>query len=169
MQDVVTSPTNLSYRAISQYAQLVGKHHEIYDATGRADINALVSAIDGSVEQVEDIFAPEASTVDETGKLTIWLPPLTSWRRDRFTLAHELGHYFLHYVYSKRNGETRFSRGGRNMAETEANVFAASLLMPEETFKEVFLTAGQDWWEISNHFDVSPSAARVRAEALKLI
>lgn len=51
--------------------------------------------------------------------------------RDRFTCAHELGHYFLH-----SNSNPRFARGGDYRiycsAEWQANVFAGEILIPQE-------------------------------------
>jgi len=55
--------------------------------------------------------------------------------RTRFSIAHELGHYFLdaHQAYLRRTGKSHPSRGeflsDRNI-ETEADAFAAGLLMP---------------------------------------
>lgn len=56
--------------------------------------------------------------------------------RHRFTIAHELGHYFIH------DDITAFSRCGQNDSipayrdpEWQANVFAASLLMPGKLIK----------------------------------
>ena len=100
--------------------------------------------------------------------LTIFIPHHTSARRDRFTKAHELGHYFLHYLYPKVSGEARFGRGARDRAETEANVFASALLMPSEQFKRAYAEVGGDVWQLASRFDVSPRAAEVRAEVLGL-
>ena len=55
--------------------------------------------------------------------------------RTRFSIAHELGHYFLdaHQAYLRRTGKSHPSKGeflsDRNI-ETEADAFAAGLLMP---------------------------------------
>jgi Zn-dependent peptidase ImmA (M78 family) len=60
--------------------------------------------------------------------------------RQRFTLAHEIGHFLLHegervhvdrtdrIFYMKKRNER--SREGTDIEEIEANVFAAELLMP---------------------------------------
>lgn len=64
--------------------------------------------------------------------------------RQRFTLAHELGHYLLH---SKRtqvfvDSSTMFFRDGlaaegTDKVEIEANAFAAELLMPENVLRDI--------------------------------
>lgn len=169
MDITVTTPSRLSYRAISEYAYKIGKHHEIYDANGRADLPKLLNAIGGRIHHTEELFAAEASKVKAVGDFEIIIPPLTSARRDRFTIAHEIGHYFLHYLYPEETQPVVFGRGASNQAETEANVFAASLLMPEDQFKTLYKELSNDWWAISEHFEVSPSAAQVRAQALQLI
>lgn len=165
----VTTPSKLSYRAISEYANKIGMHHGIYDGNGCANLPKLLEAIGGRVHHTEELFAAEASRVNAVGDFEIIIPPLTSARRDRFTIAHEIGHYFLHYLYAEETKPVVFGRGASNQAETEANVFAASLLMPEEPFKALFKSVSTDWWAISEVFEVSPSAAQVRAQALQLI
>ena len=76
----------------------------------------------------------ESLHVNSVGDFIIYLPQMTSSRRDRFTIAHELGHYFLHYLHAKREDPASFGRGDRNLVETQANVFASSLLMPAKQF-----------------------------------
>jgi hypothetical protein len=123
------------------------------------------------ISEVECWFgplAPEALTVHEPGRFTVHLPALTSDRRDRFTIAHELGHYFLHYLLPGKTGEMKFGRGSRNRPETEANIFGASLLMPTGAYKKAFEEFGDDWWQLGELFGVSPRSAEVRAEVLGL-
>lgn len=61
--------------------------------------------------------------------------------RQRFTIAHEIGHYFLHnyegvHFDGKNTGLQMLLRNGKSsegtsVEEREANFFAAELLMPE--------------------------------------
>lgn len=105
---------------------------------------------------------------------TIYLSPLTSLERDRFTIAHELGHLLLHLPKLKAENPSAIMRATRYIdngdatqqrAEWEANWFAAALLMPEKEFKrhhsrgEVFL---------QNIFNVSLAAVRSRTKSLGL-
>lgn len=58
---------------------------------------------------------------------------------NRFIIAHELGHFFLHSANSKSDifvYEYKGSNGLNNEYEEEANFFAANLLVPEERFNE---------------------------------
>ncbi|WCD91525.1 ImmA/IrrE family metallo-endopeptidase [Microbacterium sp. nov. GSS16] len=161
-------PSPLSNKAIGEYADLVGRHHEIYSANGHADIQKLLASLGGRVTMSPELFDREALTVYEPGNFEIHIPQFTSSRRDRFTIAHELGHYFLHYLHPKTTGMRTFGRGQRNWAETQANVFASHLLMPEEAFRTAYREHAGDWWSIAQVFNVSPSAAQVRAQVLGL-
>ncbi|TFC92879.1 ImmA/IrrE family metallo-endopeptidase [Cryobacterium sp. TMT4-31] len=165
MSDVlIESP--LSNRAISEYAERVGTHHGIYSETGQADLKRLIGILGGHVDVSPSVYAGEALSVRTRGDFTVHLPPMTSDRRDRFTMAHELGHYFLHYLQPAFEGPRTFGRGTRNKAETQANFFAASLLMPADKFKASHAVHGSDWWAVANVFGVSPKAAEVRAQVL---
>lgn len=165
---LATDPSTLSRVAIRQYAELVAEHHDLFENGYRADLHRLVKKLGGSIDVASSLFADEALTVFEEGNFVIHLPPLTSERRDRFTIAHELGHYFLHYLQPAKTGESHFGRGGRNLAETQANYFAASLLMPEQKFRDAFQQFDGDEWAIADAFGVSPQAASVRAQTLNL-
>jgi hypothetical protein len=70
-------------------------------------------------------------------------------------------------IEAERNTESLHVRG-RDRAETEADLFAAALLMPHDTFSEAFVAYDGDVWQLSARFGVSPAAARVRAQVLGL-
>jgi hypothetical protein len=66
-----------------------------------------------------------------------------------FTIAHELGHYFLpgHVDYVFRDGEMMHHSGGEFLSaelhEKEADYFAAALLMPKVFFVPMMRTVGK--------------------------
>ncbi|WP_157212110.1 ImmA/IrrE family metallo-endopeptidase [Desulfomonile tiedjei] len=99
--------------------------------------------------------------VNSDRTFTIFLSPYTSILRDNFTIAHELGHYFLHY---KDEGEETvvFNRYGSDVFEWEANRFAAALLMPKEEFKQAVQVFNGNLSAVAGHFEVSVAAADVR-------
>jgi hypothetical protein len=165
MSSIVTEPSRLSYDAIRDYAERVGEHYDIYDRSGSGDVRDLVRQLGGKVA-VGD--SRESLHVNGPGDFTIFLPHITSSRRDRFTIAHELGHYFLHYLHPKRDASASFGRGERNVVETQANVFAASLLMPTKEFREAWRRHNGNARALATIFDVSPAAVEVRAEVLGL-
>lgn len=105
----------------------------------------------------------------------IYVSNNTSRQRDRFTVAHELGHLMLHLPSIKQENPSAVMRATRfvdytdetqKRAEWEANWFAAALLMPREAFKEAFARGGLS--EVQRIFDVSSSAAHTRAKSLAL-
>ncbi len=65
-----------------------------------------------------------------------------------FTLCHELAHYIYDYESNAHNEYSNTYRTNEaiNAKEMRANRFAASLLMPKESFKEAYL-------ELSNNID----------------
>lgn len=158
--------SELTHKAIGNYAEMVGEHYEIHGPDGQADLHGLVKKLGGSIAYSD---SEESLHVRGKGDFTIYLSEYTSARRDRFTLAHELGHYYLHYLHPKQTEEASFGRGARNLGETQANVFAASLLMPEANFKRAFRRYSGDIWVLAEKFGVSPRAAEVRSQVLGLV
>lgn len=100
------------------------------------------------------------------GDFTIWLSPYTGPTRDVFTIAHELGHYFLH----SKAGQTpiEVKREGTSREEWEANWFAAAFLLPKEAFTKAWQEHGGDKELIAAKFRVSDAVVSIRAERLKL-
>ncbi|WP_423973499.1 ImmA/IrrE family metallo-endopeptidase [Kingella oralis] len=84
--------------------------------------------------------------------------------RQRFTLAHELGHYVLNHGKAFRDNDAVFSgRYNYDYREVEANTFAAALLMPADAVHEAIvniphLTIGQ----LADIFNVSHTAMGYR-------
>lgn len=92
-----------------------------------------------------------------------------SYQRQRFTLAHELGHYIERMVEAK-DDEFSFSDSRSSshydLHEFYADQFAGGLLMPERKVREVTPSL-EDALSVSLHFDVSIPAARKRLERLQ--
>jgi len=91
-------------------------------------------------------------------------------KRQRFTIAHELGHYFLHMSDQDYENTSMVSfRGRSNKHEREANLFAAELLMPEDVVKreyELVLYPLASF--LARRFDVSEAAMSVRIKEMGL-
>lgn len=107
---------------------------------------------------------------------TIYLSQNTSRQRDRFTIAHELGHLTLHFPNIKKDEPTAIMRATRwvdetneaqKRAEWEANWFAAALLMPKNAFIRAYELGGVS--AVQTEFDVSPAAAQTRARSLGIL
>lgn len=101
-------------------------------------------------------------------KYTILVNENEPWDRARFTIAHELGHYFLHVKNDPREIIASFRRD-TSPRETEANKFAAELLMPrrmvEEEYNSMVIPVSDT---LAKKFRVSKSAMRVRLDSLNL-
>lgn len=142
-------------RIAERFAEMVGY------APGQ-DIAQVVNKLGGEVG-VQESEGDGEICVEEGGKFKICVSPYTSRSRDRFTVAHELGHYVLHAKMGKQ--PLSIARSGLNEVEREANLFAAALLMPAEEFKRMAATERSDA-ALANHFDVSTDAVRVRKRVL---
>jgi len=93
-----------------------------------------------------------------------------SWRKN-FTIAHELGHFKLHEdvktdVFFRYQVKQLMSPVA-DEHESQANWFAASLLMPEKPLKKLRKTF-KDVSTLSQIFGVSKSAMRYRLKNLSL-
>mgnify|MGYP000181897211 CR=1 FL=1 len=87
--------------------------------------------------------------------------PFQSEARMNFSIAHELGHLFLHMLYkinydewSKIQVGESYNRSGNNELESQANEFAAELLMPKGEFLQV-LSKNR---ETINSYNIEPVA-----------
>lgn len=108
--------------------------------------------------------------------------------RQYFTLAHELGHYYIHKQWLEANSDHAFVDfsysldSSSNMLlrpnesntanidivkEREANNFAAELIMPEDKVRE-FWNLTHNIQECANAFQVSTAAMAVRLDRLGL-
>lgn len=87
--------------------------------------------------------------------------------RQRFTIAHELGHYFLHRDHGDFEDKALFRKEMQvDRREYEANSFAARLLMPTKEFNEVSTRVNDDIDKIAKLFGVSTMAAKFRSQAI---
>ena len=98
--------------------------------------------------------------------------------RKRFTIAHELGHHFLHltgdgeYVDKEANLFRQEPSDDRTMTparrrEIQANMFAASLLMPEDEVRR-YWRERSSIEELAKIFNVSVAAMGFRLDSLGL-
>ncbi|BAT68472.1 ImmA/IrrE family metallo-endopeptidase [Pseudomonas aeruginosa] len=87
--------------------------------------------------------------------------------RNRFTIAHELGHVLLGHVNEGNPRERDTSFGNYNPIERAANTFAAELIMPEQKVRELF-SGAQSVQQLSEIFGVSNAAMSYRLQNLGL-
>jgi Zn-dependent peptidase ImmA (M78 family) len=111
-----------------------------------------------------------------------------SKQRQRFTIAHELGHFILHegdQIHVDHDFRVNFRDLNSSLAintnEIEANAFAAALLMPENIVKDTFdniVSDGVDSFsdnseeeiaQLARMFNVSQKALLIRLGKLGLL
>lgn len=105
--------------------------------------------------------------VDHTSK-KIYINKDEALVRQRFTLAHEIGHVVLHGGHAPVDFRQTMLSGVSDPKEIEANRFASDLLMDKVLFVHKFLELRQDVPAIARYFGVSEDAARVRVQTLRL-
>lgn len=167
--------SNLTRETVWSLAESVARQIEFRPSSS---VFGAAKKLGGRIK-VEDTLAsdPEKSGslyVDGKGDFTIVLPLHTGSARDRFTIAHELGHYVVHYLWPRQQDpelpvKMKALRRGSKRVEWEANWFAAAFLMPKTQFKKSFHAYNGNLDKLALKFRVSRSAAEVRAKSLGLI
>lgn len=99
----------------------------------------------------------------------IFLNETDSRVRQRFTCAHELGHWMKRSVmkddWAFVDRRDQLSGRGTDPSERYSNAFAAALLMPAS---EVRALGGQMYPEsLARHFEVSGEAMNIRLSAIR--
>lgn len=90
--------------------------------------------------------------------------------RDRFTIAHELGHFCLAHGPRHRDIEGNLYQTSHDPIERAANKFAAQLLMPEKVVEfAVKISELSTVREMADYFQVSYQAMRIRLQQLGYI
>jgi Zn-dependent peptidase ImmA (M78 family) len=111
--------------------------------------------------------AKDISGAIDYEKKQIYINNVDSPQRQRFTLAHEIGHAVLHSGESVIDYRVNFD-APKERKEVEANRFAADLLMPRLEFTDVWHTRYGNITRVAAYFGVSEAAARFRAQNLGL-
>lgn len=132
-----------------------------------------IAALEGLSVQACSSFAEKnisGELVPEGKSAVIRFNPSDSAKRQRFTIAHELGHYVLGHGHAFRDPSSHFSMSYYDPREVDANQFAAEVLMPEMAVnvlvKQRKIT---DVKELARIFDVSINAMSYRLKKLGFI
>jgi Zn-dependent peptidase ImmA (M78 family)/transcriptional regulator with XRE-family HTH domain len=113
--------------------------------------------------------------VSYEGKTAIGVNEIHPVARQRFTVAHELGHYIyshrdsIVFDYMGRERGFSFEMSEDAAAETKANQFAADLLMPALWVKKDFGATGADLKLLAKRYRVSEQAMWFRLLNLHLL
>jgi len=158
-----------------------------YASTFPIPVGSLANALGISVYTTLDLPPNTSGSIvrEDDGAFTIYVKEGQSQARQRFTIAHEIGH-FVEHGEELGNGEEMISPITKKTVaalhrpdmgavvsdeikerEREADQFAADLLMPKEEFEKVW-ESSNSLKEVADHFGVSQMAANVRAILLNL-
>ena len=150
---------------IIQYA----RDNNLYEG----DVIDLEAIIKGKFKDIKIEYAPmEAGMSGELfskdGSWIIRINQDHNRKRQRFTLAHELGHYLLHKDKNSGFRDAVFFRNETlNSMEYNANEFASKLLMPEKTVRKyIDEEEVRNIGELANKFFVSALAMKYRIISL---
>lgn len=93
-----------------------------------------------------------------------------SFVRQRFTLAHEIGHYLLHrnQIGNGITDDGLYRSNLSSYVETEANRMAAELLMPANLIRVLWRSGVRSIAQLCDNFQVSEAALRIRLKQLRL-
>jgi Zn-dependent peptidase ImmA (M78 family) len=141
-------------------------------------------AIDLGADVRRHAFEDDTSgmLIRDAGRVIIAVNSTHSESRQRFTIAHEIGHWILHRGRSlvvdatvKVNLRAKNSGFASQREETEANQFAAALLMPTVSVQSLYektssgLTLNEIVGFMSARFKVSTDAMQYRLTNLGLV
>lgn len=144
------------------------------------DVETLAMALGAPVEEAE--MDDDISGVLEKrgGRYRILVNAGHAPTRKRFTIAHELGHFLLHrHLIDDRISDTRAYRTSQSDAyrgaaigskqETEANRFAANLLMPTSLINRLMADKRpNDPLTLARELGVSRAALKIKLESMGL-
>jgi len=130
----------------------------------KIDLKPLPNEYSGSLE-----YSPDCGS--KTG-YRIVVNTTHSRARQRFTAAHELGHYLLHRredffaesFTTNRMGGAVFLTDDDDLEENEADGFAANLLVPFDEFERILVQGRASYAEAAGLFNVSIEVIRRRSD-----
>lgn len=168
-------PAHLGFNT-GQIASLAQSVAERVGYQPGGDLNDVVRQLGGSISVIDfwgGAGSDSGSIEIRADQFEIRLASTTGPLRNRFTIAHEIGHFIMHYLYRNQfmGGSATWmvaERFGTDQAEREANAFAAAFLMPEAAYRAQYQAMDGRHVAIARKFGVSVAASEVRAKSLAL-
>jgi len=105
------------------------------------------------------------ATYETPSKFVILVDDSESYVRQRFTAAHEIGHFVLHKDQIKNGVTDNYllrSDGFSTLSEQQANRFAADLLMPFPLVEKLINSGIKDLPALARELQVSEIAMAIR-------
>lgn len=154
----------------SQEQQIIDQ----YKQTAPVDITALATGLGLSVYETYDLPEGISGKIyrdvdDSESGYSISVNAEESYRRRRFTIAHECAHYLLHRskIGDELSDDAMYRSDKLNSKEEfQANNLAAELLMPRNLVHQYVRSGVSNPSSLADVFDVSPAAMKVRMRYL---
>lgn len=141
------------------------------DGNGNLKLEKIAELKHINVVYEEDMPATESGYFkSKNGLYTIGINKKHHRNRQRFTLAHELGHFCLHKGKGNQDAvfkdEVYYRIENTSSIEYAANEFAARLLIPEERLAKKINEGMTDLNDLAEFFEVSIEAMKYRVLSL---
>lgn len=139
---------------------------------GKLPVNPFAIAKMMGIEVMESdpLSAESGHYCYRDGAPLITYNPADAAVRQRFTLAHEIGHHIHGDIDAPRDTSEQFNSKSRDPREVAANRFAAALLMPAALVKYLVREKRiTDLASLAKSFGVSTAAMEFRLKAIGLI
>lgn len=168
------TPVALKGRFVDQGAALAAEALRMVTEAGREASEPLwelipeVFGIDVAIQDLGEGFDGLAIATDTARLILVNRTALPG--RQRFTIAHELGHLLAsddQQIHS--DADIYGPEAKRGESEMRANAFAAAFLMPEPMIRSGGAISEEAFCELATRFGVSPSALAYRMENLRVI
>lgn len=155
--NLIGTPEKLLSFAESKKVRMVPL--DVEDLAGKLDITIELESLKNDLSGI--LYK------DDADKWIIIVNQLHHENRQRYTIAHELGHYILHRHLQNRFEDEIFFRGGEpSNEEYQANEFASCILIPEQKFRQLIKDGVNTIGTLASEFQVSTIALRIRAKNL---
>ena len=170
-----TGATRLASKLLNQVGYDLDQVNPQKPSSCATDVEKIAEALDINI--VPYPFSENISGVffRKDNKLFLGVNSSHHIHRQRFTIAHEIGHFLLHATealhYDKGPENEMFFRADNitNLDEIQANHFAAELLMPKEAVLKCIKEGAKSSQELSECFNVSEDAMRYRLVNIGLL
>jgi len=162
-------PCYLSKTSIRDRSQTLGR---ILGLSAASDLYEVVERLGGKIQRLDDMHSTDMASITVATRttshepfFTITLLPSVLPAKERWSIAHELGHLFLHSQYGHIPIKANHSASDYNeLVEAEATLFASHLLMPDDAVEKVMHSIGRDSVALAAHFGVPESVAWQRMQ-----
>lgn len=168
------NPTSIERNSSQEVAADIFRNNPEYVKNSTFDIFSYVESLPDIELKMVPLGDDISGYIEKVnGKYVIVINNLQSPLRQRFTLAHEFGHYSLHRdnLEGKHQDTTLFRDANEDSLGIEyaANDFAAELLIPKEKFESAIKSGTNTPKQLSALFQVTEKAILYRAYKLGII